>query len=76
MVIGEGGGLTSGGVGLGLAIALAVAPLVRSELFGISALDPVTIAAVPALLVVVVAVACHLPARRATAIDPATALRA
>ena len=64
------------GTVVGLAGAAALTRVLRGLLFGVSATDPVTFAAVPVLLVVVAVVACILPARRALAVDPATSIRA
>jgi putative ABC transport system permease protein len=63
------------GAALGLAGAAATAPLLRSLLFGIRPADPASYLAVPALLVIVAAAACWLPASRATRIDPSETLR-
>ena len=70
-------GLTLVGIGMavGLVGAVAGGRLLESLLFGVSPLDPVTLTLVPALLVIVALVACYLPARRATRIDPMLALR-
>ncbi len=63
------------GIALGLVGALATVGLLGNLLFGIAPRDPSTIAGVTALLLVVTAVACYLPARRATRVDPVQALR-
>jgi ABC-type antimicrobial peptide transport system permease subunit len=55
--------------------ALAFSRLIRSLLFGVGAADPITFAAISALLVAVALAAVWLPARRATRIDPVAALR-
>jgi predicted permease len=68
--------VTGVGLGVGVAAALAVMRLLRVILFGISPFDPVTYAAVVAGLALVALLATWLPARRATATDPALALRA
>jgi predicted permease len=64
------------GIVIGLAVAAGVTRLMSSLLYGVSTVDPFTYAAVCAVLVVAVALASYLPARRATAIDPTEALRA
>jgi putative ABC transport system permease protein len=56
-------------------LSLALAKLVSSLLIGISGYDVTTFVLVPALLVLVALVACYLPARRATKVDPLVALR-
>jgi len=71
-------GLLLAGVGaaLGLAAAAALTRLMSSLLFGVTARDPVTYAAVSVVLILAAMLASYLPARRAMAIDPVEALRA
>ncbi|MBU6400043.1 MAG: ABC transporter permease [Verrucomicrobia bacterium] len=75
LVLRHGMTLASIGITLGLAGALAVTRLLRSLLFGVSSTDPVTFVLVPLLLCAVAFLACWLPARRATKVDPMVALR-
>jgi putative ABC transport system permease protein len=63
-----------GGV-IGMAVALATGRILRAYLFGVSSADPVTFGAVALLLGAVALLACWLPARRATRINPTEALR-
>jgi len=74
-VVGSSLKVTIIGAALGLAGALAVSRLLQALLFGVSSTDPRTYAAVVALILLVGVLASWIPARRATAIDPATALR-
>ncbi len=64
------------GVAIGLGAAAGLARLMKSLLFGISPLDPLTYAAVPVVLVAAAVLASYLPARRAAAVDPVEALKA
>jgi predicted permease len=73
--VGEGLKLAGYGIAVGIAGALAVASALRSVLVGVSATDPLTLGAVALLLAFAAAVACFVPALKATRIDPATALR-
>jgi putative ABC transport system permease protein len=75
MVLGQGLGLTLIGVAFGIAGALALARVLSTLLYGISATDPVTFGAVAATLSAVALLACYVPARRAMRVDPMVALR-
>jgi predicted permease len=68
--------LTGVGTAVGLGASAALMRLMRTLLFGISPLDPVTFTAVPVALVAAAALASYLPARRTAAVDPVEALRA
>ncbi len=67
--------LTLLGVAIGLAGALALTRVMSGLLFGIGAADPATYAAIVLVLLVVSFIACYIPARRATRVDPLIALR-
>jgi putative ABC transport system permease protein len=75
MVMKQGMRLTLFGIGIGLIGGYALARLMKSLLFGVSAADPLTFAAVAALLASVAMAACYIPARRAMKVDPVVALR-
>src|SRR5678815_4641293 len=74
MVLWDGAKLSAFGIGLGLAGSLALSRLMVAVLYGMSAIDFVTLLIVPAVLLAVAMLACYLPARRATRVDPLTAL--
>jgi predicted permease len=75
LILGEGTKTALIGVGLGLAAALGLTRLMSSVLYGISATDPITFAAVAVVLTLVALAACYIPARRAMRVDPIIALR-
>ncbi len=76
LLLSEGGRLIALGLGGGLVGALLLTRFLASMLFGVSAYDPLTFAAIAALLALVAAAACLLPARRAASVDPLVALKA
>jgi len=75
LIVGQGVGITLVGVGVGLVAALALTRLLSSQLFGVSATDPLTFASVALLLTLVASLACWIPARRAANVDPMIALK-
>lgn len=75
MVVGQGVKLVGMGVAVGLVAALCLARSIESLLFQVSATDATTFIAVPLLLIAVALLACYVPARRATKVDPLIALR-
>jgi putative ABC transport system permease protein len=62
------------GLGAGIALSLATSTLLRGQLFGVTARDPITLLAVCVLVVVVAIVAMYVPARRAVRVSPIVAL--
>jgi putative ABC transport system permease protein len=78
LVIGQGMRLAAAGVVIGLALALALAKLMTgfsALLYGVRATDSTTFALIALLLLAVALLACYVPARRTTQVDPLTALR-
>ncbi len=75
-VIRQGLVLAAGGLVAGVALAFAVTRLLANFLYGVSPFDPVIFLCVPAIMAGVAVIACYVPARRATRVDPIVALRA
>jgi putative ABC transport system permease protein len=75
MILGQGMAVIGVGLVLGLVSAFGLMRLLRSLLFGVGENDPVTFVAITGLLLLVAVVACYIPARRATKVDPLEALR-
>ena len=74
-VVAQGVTLAAIGIVAGVLVSALMAPILTTQLYGIRPLDPPTLAGVPALLLLVAALACYLPSRRAMTIDPVNALR-
>jgi ABC-type antimicrobial peptide transport system permease subunit len=75
LVLGEGAKMALVGVASGIAAAFGLTRLMANQLFGVTAHDPLTYAAVAVLLMLVALFACYIPARRAVRLDPVAALR-
>jgi putative ABC transport system permease protein len=75
LVLGEGILLALGGLLLGLGGTYFVGRLMKSLLYQVNAMDPTAVSAVTAVLLLSALLACYIPARRATQVDPMVALR-
>ena len=75
-VLGQGMTLAALGVALGLAAAVGATRLLEGLLYSISATDPAVYGVLAAVLLIIAALACYIPARRAMRVDPMAALRA
>jgi putative ABC transport system permease protein len=75
LILGQGSRIALIGVAIGIAAALGLTQLMASELFGVTAHDPLTFLSVAAVLMLVAVTACYIPARRAMRVDPMIALR-
>lgn len=75
LILREGMAITAAGIGIGLLGALSLSSVLKNQLFGVKATDPLTMIAVVFALVLVAIAACAIPARRATRVDPMVALR-
>jgi putative ABC transport system permease protein len=75
MILGQGARLAVVGIVIGLVLALILTRMIASFLFGVQALDPLTLTIAALMVIAVVLLACYLPARRATRVDPLIALR-
>jgi putative ABC transport system permease protein len=75
MMLGQAARLTVTGVAIGAVVALTLTPLLKAQLFGVGAQDPVTFIAVAAGLLLTALAAAYIPARRAMSVDPVNALR-
>jgi len=75
MVLRQGTKLALLGVVIGIVAALGLTRLMTNLLFGVTAHDPLTFVAVAALLILIALLACYIPARRATLVNPMVALR-
>jgi putative ABC transport system permease protein len=74
-VLKEGGRTSLWGIALGMAAALALMRVLSSELYSVSATDPLTFGAVAIIVAVIALLACYIPANRAMRVDPMVALR-
>jgi putative ABC transport system permease protein len=75
MVVSQGMTMTVTGAVAGFMLSLALTRVMSSLLFGVTAADPITFTVIPIVLLLVALAACYFPARRATRVEPVTALR-
>ena len=75
LVVGQGMKTIGAGIAAGLGISVAATRLIETQLYGVSATDPAVFVIVPAILGAIALLACWLPARRASAVDPVKSLR-
>jgi putative ABC transport system permease protein len=75
LVIGRGLGMASMGIVLGLVVSFGLTRFLAGLLYGVTAVDPKTFIGISLILLIVSVLACYVPARRATKVDPLVALR-
>jgi len=75
LVLGDGLKMAAGGVAIGLLAAFGLTRLLARMVYGVTTTDPITFGTIALVLIVVALLACYLPARRATKVDPLVALR-